>query len=135
MPLGPNTKKFFEKIKSEEKENPQTPFWELPDINAVRKTLMPGFEALATEFPNGIFESDFKSSLLKLSGGREIEAAIYTPKKLSTRRVLPSIVYFYGGGFCLDLMTFQKAPCATIANEAECQIIMLNPPLAPEHSA
>jgi acetyl esterase len=57
------------------------------------------------------------------------------PADLYNTISIPTLVYFYGGGFCLDLFDFQKGACANIANNASCQVIMISPPLAPEYSA
>ena len=48
---------------------------------------------------------------------------------------VPTIVVFYGGGFCLDMLEPHKAFFAHVAAQAPCNIVLPHLPLAPEHKA
>lgn len=134
MPLGKKTKVFFEKLKQEIVQ--AKPMKEL-SIEEIRKNCGPeGFGKYATPFPEGVGEEDFVHHRLLLPSGKEARIQIYTPLELRSRTSpLPVIIYFYAGGFCLNLDVYQHGACARMANAAGSKIVTVDYPLAPEHSA
>lgn len=131
MPLGPKTAAFFEKL-TEELQNTPINSYDLP-IDEFRKEAVQGFADLATEFPAGVSHEDFKPDTLCLADGRKVPVHFYCPPGVSVDEIAPTMVYFYGGGFCLNLCEFQKSSCAIMAKHANCKVIMVEPPLVPEH--
>jgi len=132
MPLGPKTKAFFEKLTEESKNTPTKLMVEMP-IDEFRKQAIQDFADLATEFPPGVFPADFESCTLCLDDGHKVAMHLYVPPGVDANQPAPTIVYFYGGGFCLNLCKFQQSSCAILAKNTNCKVIMIEHPLAPEY--
>lgn len=135
MSLGSHTKTFFEQLKN--MPNDQLPFFELSQTDGVkqaREVDAKGFGDMATPFPEGVTSNDFERQEIILSDGYRMPIHSFRNKHNSSEK-LPTMIYFYGGGFCLNLVEYQKAPCAKISQDANCQVILIEYPLAPEHSA
>lgn len=47
--------------------------------------------------------------------------------------VIPSLVYFHGGGFVIGNIETHDSTCRRIANKSRCQVISIDYRLAPEH--
>ena len=130
MTLGRNTEAFFQSLQTNEPTKSISDF----SITEARNTFIPGFADLATPFPDSVTEKDFIRHTITLPSGNPIAFDSFIPKKVADKPLLPTVIYFYGGGFCLNLFAAQRAPMATLANETNCQVININYPLAPEHS-
>lgn len=132
MPLGPKTKAFFENLKKNIADNPIKPMAEL-SIQEFRKDCNENFRKYSAGFPEGVKESDFVNVSLMLGGQNVVQIQTYTPSNVDQNIPLPVLIYFHGGGFCLNLNVHQ-GPCALIANQAQCKVIAIDYPLAPEHT-
>ncbi len=61
---------------------------------------------------------------------REIPIRIYTP---NTQQLLPLLVYFHGGGFCIGSLESHDVICRRLANELGWKVIAVDYRLAPEN--
>jgi acetyl esterase len=64
--------------------------------------------------------------------GETLRFRIYRPRERS-RRPLPVLVYFHGGGFALGGLDANDEVCAALAREAGCAVVAAEYRLAPEH--
>lgn len=131
MPLGLNTKIFFDKLKSDPR--PPIKMGDL-SIEEFRRACNDGFSQYSAGLPTGVKESDFVEHFLTLDSGYLFRVQIYTPPSIAINAVVPTIIYFHGGGFCLNL-NIHQGPCALMANISKCRIIAFDYPLAPEYNA
>lgn len=63
---------------------------------------------------------------------QDLAARHYHPQP---RKQLPMVVFFHGGGFVVGNVTSHDEFCRLLAKHANVQVISVNYPLAPEHSA
>lgn len=87
--------------------------------DALEKGLIP--------YPETISESSYQ---LEIIGGLNCHAL-----KNSNATNTPTLVMFFGGGFCLNTIVAHKSFMAHIASQVSCNIIIPEVPLAPEHKA
>ena len=64
------------------------------------------------------------------AAGRDIPVRVYRP---SAEPVLPTLLYFYGGGWTLGGLDTCDGICRTLANLAGVQVVSVGYRLAPEH--
>jgi acetyl esterase len=64
------------------------------------------------------------------AAGRDIPVRVYRP---SADRLLPTLLYFYGGGWTLGGLDTCDGICRTLANLAGVQVVSVGYRLAPEH--
>ena len=57
----------------------------------------------------------------------------YRPKGASKDEVLPSLVYFHGGGWVIGDLESHDQACRALANAARCIVVAVDYRLAPEH--
>jgi acetyl esterase len=62
--------------------------------------------------------------------GRDIPVRVYRP---SGERVLPTLLYFFGGGWTLGGLDTSDGVCRSLANMAGVQVVAVGYRLAPEH--
>ncbi|GAA2061724.1 alpha/beta hydrolase [Catenulispora yoronensis] len=72
---------------------------------------------------------DVSEHLLPL-GDRKIAVRVYRPV---AERPLPTLFYFFGGGWTLGSLDTSDAVCRSLANTAGCQVVAVGYRLAPEH--
>lgn len=124
MGITPETEKFFETIKSQ-----PAPTWDMSDEEfiAVRKSMVEGFQELAdTSLASGVSMKELKLPVLD----GELTMLELTPETCAFKS--PTLIYFPGGGFVLDLGIHQSA-CSKIAKVANCKVLLVKCSLAPEH--
>jgi acetyl esterase len=51
----------------------------------------------------------------------------------ATERLLPTLVYYHGGGFVIGNLETHDSTCRRLANKSRCQVIAIDYRLAPEH--
>ena len=64
------------------------------------------------------------------AGGLQVRR--FRPRN-SEARVLPLVVHFHGGGFVSGNLDQSDGECRRIANDADCTVVSVEYPLAPEH--
>ncbi|WP_158839857.1 alpha/beta hydrolase [Saccharothrix deserti] len=63
--------------------------------------------------------------------GGDLPIRIYRP--VDTAEPMPTVVYFFGGGWALGSIDTSDAICRALANAVPCQVITIGYRLAPEH--
>ncbi len=132
MSLCLKTKLEFDRLKEIAKNSPQIPLAQIPleDIRQLNYTI---FAEYSAGLPNGITREDFIYKELNIDN-KIVPLHIYNPKHYGETN-LPTVVFFQGSGFTINLLEVHLAPCATIAQKTGCQVIVVDYPLAPEHTA
>ncbi len=52
----------------------------------------------------------------------------------STTTMLPTLIYYHGGGFVIGNIETHDSTCRRLANKSQCQVIAIDYRLAPEHA-
>jgi acetyl esterase len=65
--------------------------------------------------------------------GGQIRYRRYRPFGASAG-VLPTLIYYHGGGFVIGTLETHDSTCRRLANKSRCQVIAIDYRLAPEHS-
>jgi acetyl esterase len=118
------TKLFFSKLEAQ-----STPRWDASEIEFIksRKAMIAGFQNMAIlELEKGVTMDCFTSKI----NNKNLKIQALTPNGYSESS--PTIIYFAGGGFVLDL-DVQWAACSKIAGFSGCKILIVKCSLAPEH--
>ena len=51
----------------------------------------------------------------------------------ATAKILPTLIYYHGGGFVIGNLETHDSTCRRLANKSQCQVIAIDYRLAPEH--
>ena len=98
-----------------------------PDIKAIRLSVAEFLAGKALPYPYPMTSASFvKNEIAGIS--------CYILKHEDAKNV-PTLVMFYGGGFCLNTMGSCMAFMANVAAKLSCNIILPDSPLAPETKA
>lgn len=65
--------------------------------------------------------------------GSALLARLYRPLAAHPDAVLPLLIYFHGGGWCVGDVPSYDSLCRSFANEAHCAVLSVEYRLAPEH--
>ena len=79
-------------------------------------------------------ESSFKNDTFTLPEDKKVRAKIYTLENFDSD-INSSVIFFQGNGFLFDMLDAHLPGFARMANTANCQVIGIDTPLAPEHTA
>jgi acetyl esterase len=125
--LTPATKKFFEELRKT--PTPKNPFWTLNEEKfiGIRDDLSAGFKSLASAPCDDVICTE---EFISIGENNRLNIQIIRPKNIS--HPAPTLVYFPGVGFTLNL-DIHWIPCSLIAKQSDCQVIIVNCNLAPEH--
>lgn len=98
-----------------------------PTIQELRDSVSASLQGKGLPYPQGITPQSYSEETV----GR-MEAHILRAKNPQT---IPTVVMFYGGGFCLNTIEAHKAFMANIAAKYSCNVVIPDYPLAPENKA
>lgn len=65
--------------------------------------------------------------------GSALLARLYRPLSAQPNAVLPLLIFFHGGGWCVGDVDSYDALCRTLANGSGCAVLSVDYRLAPEH--
>ncbi|WP_407278414.1 alpha/beta hydrolase [Aromatoleum evansii] len=65
--------------------------------------------------------------------GSVLIARLYRPLEAGPTDVLPLLIYYHGGGWCVGSVQSHDSLCRRIANRAGCAVLSVDYRLAPEH--
>jgi len=65
--------------------------------------------------------------------GSALLARLYRPSTAATDDLLPLVVYFHGGGWCIGDVASYDPLCRQLANASGCSVLSVEYRLAPEH--
>lgn len=65
--------------------------------------------------------------------GSALIARLYRPLEAGPAEVLPLLIYFHGGGWCVGSVQSHDSLCRRMANRAGCAVLSVDYRLAPEH--
>ncbi|MEM9244066.1 MAG: alpha/beta hydrolase [Pseudomonadota bacterium] len=133
MRVAPKTRAFFDRLKKEANENPTSPIDQIP-IETLRSATIESFREYAGPLPEGVSASSFKNYFFKLSEENKTRAKIYTPERFDSRAG-STVIFFQGNGYIFNMLEAHLPGIARMANAANCQVIAIDTPLAPEHTA
>jgi acetyl esterase/lipase len=133
MPIGPQTRAFFDRTKIQAKENPSPPVDKIP-LATLRQTTLDAFREYAGRLPEGVSFSSFQDDDFELPSKYIVHAKTYTPKEYNPASS-DTVIFFQGNGFVFDMLESHLPGFARMANAANCKVIGIATPLAPEHSA
>lgn len=134
MNLGPKTKAFFKRLKKEAQNVPVPPPIDKNNIVSVRQATKELFRDYAGPLPDWVLESSFKNYTFTLPEDKKVRAKIYTPENFNST-INSSVIFFQGNGFIFDMLDAHLPGFARMANTTNCQVIGIDTPLAPEHTA
>ena len=134
MNLGPKTQAFFKRLKEEAQNAPVPPPIDENNIVGIRQATKELFRDYAGPLPDGVLESSFENHMFMLPEGKKVGAKIYTPENFDPG-INSSVIFFQGNGFLFDMLESHLPGFARMANTANCQVIGIDTPLAPEHTA
>lgn len=130
MSLGVKTEFFFKTLKAELNSVTPVSIDAMP-ILQLRKDNENAFMKYSGPLPAEISSNDFVRSDLKLSSSIVVPLVTYTPAEYSSS-VDPTVMFFYGSGFVINLLSAHFPGIATFAHKAKCKVIAIDYPLAPE---
>lgn len=99
----------------------------LPDVQTLRGGVTEALLEIGMRYPKGFSEASYTKATIG-----EMDCFVYRAENSAE---CPTLVMFYGGGFCLNTMNPHKAFMAHIASKTSCNIILPDYPLAPEDKA
>ena len=117
--LGSNTKKFFNTLNKDSIKNDKF------DLNSMREGALEFDGDTIIQYPDGISYDSYIDL--------EINGIKY--KNLLVDSKQPTVIYFYGGGFCINMLKSQMSFLANVAHKHNVNIIIPEIKLAPEYSA
>lgn len=121
--LGKHTAAFAASLAASNSEIPAKKL----SIADLRKAVAASLEGQMLRYPSNLTATSFSEN--------EIGGLRYYLFKHKNAAAVPTLLMFYGGGFCLNTMAAHKAFMANIAAKTECNIILPDYPLAPETKA
>ena len=65
--------------------------------------------------------------------GSALLARLYRPLSSQSQDVLPLLIYFHGGGWCVGDVASYDVLCRQLANASQCAVLSVDYRLAPEH--
>ncbi len=133
MGLGKNTIAFFEKLQRDMEAAPPPPIENIP-IDELRSGCATAFAEYAGPLPDGVAPQDFTPSQLPLKNDLNVPVITYTPNSFRKKED-DTAIFFHGGGFVTNLLNAHMPGIATMANQANCKVIAIDYPLAPEFKA
>lgn len=133
MPLGPKTAAYFKSVKKKAEGAPPPPPLTYANIQQVREDTVELFRVYAGPFPEGMSAKSFKDHIFQLPGNLQVRAKIYAPEGYNPD-IGTTVIFFQGNGFVFDMIEAHLPGFARMANAANCQIIGIDTPLAPEYS-
>lgn len=134
MQVAPKTRAFFDRLKKEAAENPGQPSIEQVPLDVLRKATIELFREYAGSFPDGVSAKSFQDYAFDLPCDASIHVKVYTPESFDPFSG-SSVIFFQGNGFLFDVLDAHLPGFARMAMLANCQVIGVDTPLAPEHSA
>lgn len=132
MTLGRHTKNFLNSLKQDASAE-SVLLKDIP-LGELRKSTIEIFKDYAGSLPDGIKEENFTDLHFQTSDGKSVQAKHYRPKNFDADQGA-TVIFLPGNGFLFDMTAAHLPGVARLALAASCQVILLNTPLAPEHSA
>lgn len=134
MELGSNTKAFFNTLMQQEKSAPAPLAITADNLPQIRELTKQTFQDYAGEFPKGTSSSSFVNQSFLLNDNQNVHTKIYAPDTYDSS-MDASVIFFQGNGFLFDMLAAHLPGFARLAITANCQVIGIDTPLAPEHTA
>ncbi|WON74757.1 alpha/beta hydrolase [Nitrosospira sp. Is2] len=128
MPLDPDLAAFLELVDAGI-GNGARPLHEMP-VSDARLQYDASTLALDSE---GMEVASVSSICIRSRDGKEIDARLYVPAVPSPGRLLPALLYFHGGGYCVGSLDSHDSLCRTLAALTPCCVLSVAYRLAPEH--
>lgn len=122
--LGKNTQAFSEQLHKSSTKN-KTP--SLFDIFQMREQVSAALKTGMIPYPDHISEKSYQEMQIGLLTCQVLRCA--------NHKNAPTLVMFFGGGFCLNTLIAHKSFMAHVAEKISCNIIFPLCPLAPEFKA
>ncbi|KQW93455.1 esterase [Massilia sp. Root418] len=85
-------------------------------------------------------EQSVRAEDLQLAGadGRRIGARLYSPRAMPPpgdgASLLPALLFFHGGGYCIGGLESHDALCRDLAHRTPCKVLAVDYRLSPEHT-
>ncbi len=124
--IGKHTKNFAASLSATSAADVKASSTE-PTIKQMRATVAESLEGKTLHYPTGITPESYSESTIG-------ELSCYMLRHENAAEV-PTVVMFYGGGFCLNTMKAHQAFMANVTDRVPCNIILPDCPLAPETKA
>ena len=108
-------------------ESPPLPQLGTVPIQQLRDELSRICKAIIEPFPR--WDLDIRESTVPTSYG-PVPIRLYSSNK---HKQAPTLIFFHGGGFALGNLDSVETHCRELAHFAECTVVSVDYPLAPEH--
>lgn len=128
MPLDPDLAAFLELVDAGI-GNGARPLHEMP-ISDARLQYDVSTLALDSE---GMEVASVRSIQIPCRDGDEIQSRLYVPAMPSRKPLLPALLYFHGGGYCVGSLDSHDSLCRALAALTPCSVLSVAYRLAPEH--
>jgi acetyl esterase len=128
MPLDPDLAAFLELVDAGI-GNGARPLHEMP-ISDARLQYDVSTLALDSE---GMEVASVRSIQIPCRDGDEIQSRLYIPAVPSYPSLLPALLYFHGGGYCVGSLDSHDSLCRALAALTPCCVLSVAYRLAPEH--
>ena len=122
LKLGKHTAEFAASVSKNAKKT-----IELPTILELRAAVATTLKDEELTYPYGMAAKSYSKEII---GGMDCYLL-----RTNDSESVPTLIMFYGGGFCLNTMNAHKAFMANVAAPMSCNIILPDCPLAPENKA
>lgn len=123
MPLTPATKAYFQKLEEQKQAGLVKPFSLMPLTEYRKKS------EIFLHFAMPAADIDYRDDILIGPDDNKINLRIYNS---IDEKCKPTMIFFPGGGFIVDLTELHHSPCSIMAKKSGYQVIMVTTPLAPE---
>jgi epsilon-lactone hydrolase len=118
--LGSNTKAFAKDMDTNDGK------YKL-NVKEMREEVSEALKFGSVPYPEAFSETSYESLMVG-----PLECCVL---KAARAKSVPTLVMFYGGGFCLNTLAAHKSFMANVASKVSCNIILPVTPLAPENKA
>ncbi|UJP05481.1 MAG: alpha/beta hydrolase [Nitrosomonas sp.] len=130
MPLNPDLAAFLELVESNMASGERPPMHMLTPEQA-RQAYDGSTQALDAPGPA---VGSVTTIEIPCRDGRSIEARLYKPDRMDkTAALLPVLLYFHGGGYCIGGLDSHDSLCRSLAALTPCCVLHAAYRLAPEH--
>lgn len=121
--LGKNNREFIASASSVAEAAGDKAF----NIHHMRQEVNDALSSGLIPYPDGLSESNYIT--------QSIGSLVCHVLKNENAHTVPTLVIFFGGGFCLNTLIAHKSFMANIASKMPCHVILPEIPLAPENKA
>lgn len=128
MPLDPDLEAFLELVEAGIASGAR-PLHEMP-IEEARRQYDASTLVLDSE---GMNVASVRSIQIPCRDGGEIQSRLYIPAMPSHPPLLPALLYFHGGGYCVGSLDSHDSLCRALAALTPCCVLSVAYRLAPEY--